>query len=172
MGKEIIEEKTENAFEDRKSVFGYIAQLLATYGAMVIIFIVFGLCIGTTTEGYSTLFELGNRGLTMGTLLQLLFLAVLVTIAQVVFLTDALIKNMNMIARNLLFITSIFISIVTFAAVFGWFPVNDIKAWIGFVISFSVSMTVSLLITRSVEKSENKKMQEALDRYMEKESVK
>lgn len=172
MERKNTDERTVNSFEDRKSVFGYIAQLLATFGAMVVIFIVFGICIGNSTEGYSSLFELGSRGLTTDTLLQLLLLAVLVTVAQVIFLTDVLIGDLNMIARNLLFITSVFISIVTFAAVFGWFPVNDIKAWIGFVISFSVSMTVSLFITRSVEKSENKKMQEALDRYMEKESVK
>lgn len=172
MGRDHIEEKSENAFEDRKSVFGYIAQLLATYGAMVVIFIVFDLCIGKETEGYSTLFELGSRGLTLATLLQLLFLAVLVTIAQVTFLTDLLIKNMNMIARNLLFIIAIFVSIVVFAVLFGWFPVGDLAAWAGFLVSFSLSMAASLLITRFIEKSENKKMQEALDKYMEKRNEK
>lgn len=172
MGRDHIEEKSENAFEDRKSVFGYIAQLLATYGAMVVIFIVFDLCIGKETEGYSTLFELGSRGLTLATLLQLLFLAVLVTIAQVAFLTDLLIKNMNMIARNLLFIIAIFVSIVVFAVLFGWFPVGDLAAWAGFLVSFSLSMAASLLITRFIEKSENKKMQEALDKYMEKRNEK
>ena len=168
MGRDQMEE----IFEDKKSVFGYIAQLLATYGAMVIIFIVFDICIGTSTVGHSTLFELGSKGLTTGTLLQLLFLAVLVTIAQVVFLTDAIIKNLGMIVRNLLFIIAIFVSIVVFAVVFGWFPVNDIAAWIGFLVSFSLSMAASLLITRFIEKSENKKMQEALDKYMEKRNEK
>ncbi|MBO7531201.1 MAG: hypothetical protein J6T50_05290 [Lachnospiraceae bacterium] len=172
MGRDNIQEKTENAFEDKKSVFGYIAQLLATYGAMVVIFIVFDICIGRSTEGYSTLFELGSRGLTVNTLLQLLLLAVLVTIAQVVFLTDVLIKNMNMIARNFLFIIAIFVSIVVFAVSFGWFPVNDLAAWVGFLVSFSLSMAASLLITRFIEKSENKKMQEALDKYMEKRNEK
>ena len=172
MGRDHIEEKSENAFEDRKSVFGYIAQLLATYGAMVVIFIVFDLCMGKETEGYSTLFELGSRGLTLATLLQLLFLAVLVTIAQVAFLTDLLIKNMNMIARNLLFIIAIFVSIVVFAVLFGWFPVGDLAAWAGFLVSFSLSMAASLFITRFIEKSENKKMQEALDKYMEKRNEK
>ena len=162
----------EEKFEDKKSVFGYIAQLLATYGAMVVIFIVFDICIGTSTVGQSTLFELGRGGLTINTLLQLLFLAVLVTIAQVVFLTDAIIKNLGMIVRNLLFIIAIFVSIVVFAVVFGWFPVNDIAAWIGFLVSFSLSMAASLLITRFIEKSENKKMQEALDKYMEKRNEK
>ncbi|MCR5619877.1 MAG: hypothetical protein K6F65_07220 [Lachnospiraceae bacterium] len=172
MDRDHIEEKKENTFEDKKSVFGYIAQLLATYGAMVVIFIVFDKCIGNSTEGYSTLFELGSKGLTTGTLLQLLFLAVLVTIAQVIFLTDVLIKNMNMIARNLLFIIAIFVSIVVFAVSFGWFPVNDLAAWAGFLVSFSLSMAASLLITRFIEKSENKKMQEALDRYIEKRNEK
>ena len=165
MGRDLKEEKTENSFEDRKTVFGYLSQLLATYGAMVVIFVVFGLCIGNGTAGYSTLFEMGGKGLTMSTLLQLLMLSVLVTVVQVIFLTDLLIRNMNMIARNCCFITLICIAIVAFAVSFGWFPVDDPKAWIGFIISFSLSMTLSLLITRFIEKTENKKMQEALEKY-------
>ncbi len=98
--------------------------------------------IGTSTKEYSTLFELGSKGLTISTLLQLLFLSMIV-----------------------IFIFSIFTAIVIFVFAFGWFPVSDIRAWIGFIISFSISMTVSLIITRFIEKSENRKMQEALDNY-------
>ena len=154
---------------EKKTIFNYIAQGFMTYGVMVVIFIVFDLCIGASTAEYSTLFELGSVGLTTHTLLQLLLLAVIVTASQIIFMTDAVIKNMKMITRNIIFISTIFIAIVAFVFAFGWFPVNDVRAWIGFVISFTISMTASLLITRIVEKSENKKMQEALDKYNQKD---
>ena len=160
----------DNKLDENRSVFGYIAQLLAMYGAMVIIFMIFTKCIGTSTRDYSTLFELGSEGLTLNTLLQLLGLAVLITMARVLLLTDNVIKNLKMVTRNVLFILSIFIMVIAFSIVFRWFPIDDVRAWIGFIVSFTLSMTASLLITRYIEKSENRRMQEALEKYMEKRS--
>lgn len=151
--------------EENKTVFDHIAQVFTTYGVMVVVFLLFDICVGDLAKGYSTLFELGSAGLTAHTLLQLLFLAVTVTVSQIVFMTDTVIRNMKIISRNVLFISSICIAVVAFVFAFGWFPVYDIAAWIGFVISFSVSMTASLFITRFIEKTENKKMQDALDKY-------
>ncbi len=166
-GEKNMEEKNPVTYttEENRTVFDHIARLFTTFGVMVVIFILFAVCIGQSTREYSTLFELGNGGLTIRTLLQLLALAVIVTVSQTVFMTDLLIKNMKIMARNVIFISSIFLTIVAFVFAFGWFPVDDIRAWIGFILSFSVSMTLSLLITRFVEKTENRKMQDALERY-------
>ena len=129
--------------EDRKTVFEYIAQLFATYGIMVVIFIVINHFVGDEARRVSTLFTLGSSGLSSAMLIQLLLLAVIITAAQNVFLSDILIKNM---------------------ALFGWFPVNEAGAWIGFLISFAVCTTVSAVFMRLEERAENKKMQEALNK--------
>ena len=135
--------------EDRKTVFEYIAQLFATYGIMVVIFIVI---------------NHGSSGLSSAMLIQLLLLAVIITAAQNVFLSDILIKNMALIVRNILFFVTVMIAIAVFVILFGWFPVNEAGAWIGFLISFAVCTTVSAVFMRLEERAENKKMQDALNR--------
>ena len=131
--------------EDRKTVFEYIAQLFATYGIMVVIFIVINHFVGDEARRVSTLFTLGSSGLN-------------------IFLSDILIKNMALIVRNILFFVTVMIAIAVFVILFGWFPVNEAGAWIGFLISFAVCTTVSAVFMRLEERAENKKMQEALNK--------
>jgi hypothetical protein len=51
---------------------------------------------------------------------------------------------------------------------FTWFPISDVKAWAGFVISYTISMIVSVMITKYREHAENSKMQDALNNYKKK----
>ncbi|MBR6488852.1 MAG: hypothetical protein IKT20_08075 [Clostridiales bacterium] len=150
--------------EDRKTIFEYIAQLFATYGIMVVIFIVINLVIGDNARSVSTLFALGSDGLSAAMLLELLLLAFIITAAQNVFLSDILIKDMALIVRNVLFFLTIMIAITVFVIIFGWFPINEVGAWIGFIVSFAVCTAVSAVFMRLEERAENKKMQEALNR--------
>ena len=89
----------------------------------------------------------------------------MITGAQVVFVTDILIKNLSIVLRNVLLFVTVFIVMVIMIIIFDWFPTNDITAWMGFVISYAVSMMVSVGITKLREHLENSKMQKALDKY-------
>lgn len=60
------------------------------------------------------------------------------------------------------------ISFVVFVIVFSWFPIGDIKAWIGFLLSFAVCSCIGVFVGRMREQAENKKMEEALDKYRKK----
>ena len=151
--------------EEKKNIYNYISQMFATFGIIVTIFIIFSLVIGESSGDYSTLFILGKKGLTLGTLAQLLLLAFIITVAQVAFMTDVWIKNMTVVLRNVLFFSSIMVAIVVIVILCGWFPINDIKAWIGFVVSYVVCMVLSVLVSKLRESAENAKMQEALDKY-------
>ena len=104
--------------DDKKTVFDYIKQLFTTYGIMVLIFIVINLIIGNEARSVSTLFALGSEGLSSATLLQLFFLALIITIAQNFFLSDILIKNMALIVRNILFFVTVMIAISVFVILF------------------------------------------------------
>lgn len=150
--------------EDRKTVFEYISQLFTTFGIIVVIFIVINHFIGDEARSVSTLFSLGSGGLSSAMLVQLLLLAVIITVAQNVFLSDILIKNMALILRNILFFVTVMAAIAVFVILFGWFPINEAGAWIGFLVSFAVCTTVSAVFMRLEERAENKKMQEALNR--------
>ena len=155
--------------EEKKTIFDYIGQLFATYGIIVAIFLIFGSCIGSLAKGHSSLFSLGKEGFAINTLFELLLLAVIITGTQIVFLTDKWIKNMSLVLRNVFFFGIIVIVMVVFSIVFGWFPVNEAKAWIGFFISFFICTVISITISKLEEKAENKKMEQALEKFQKDE---
>ena len=151
--------------DEKKTVFDYIIQTMATYGIIVVIFLVFNSIIGDNAADVSSLFTLGREGLSTATLLELLFLSVILTVTRTVFLSDRWIKNMPIFLRFVLSIASIMICIIFMVIIFKWFPIDDPKSWLGFVLSFIISMIISVWITRLKEKTENEKMQEALKRF-------
>ena len=151
--------------EEKKTVFYYVRQAFATYGVIVLVFAIMSIVIGERTKDYATLFSMGNAGMSMPILMELLLLAVIITLAQVVFLTDTWIMNMSMMIRNVLFFVSVLIVIVFVIVAFNWFPTRDMTAGLGFIISYALSMIISALITILKERAENTKMQEALDKY-------
>lgn len=154
--------------EQKKTVFNYIGQLFATYGIIVTIIIVFVSIVGENAKDLSSLYQFGSRGLASSTLVQLLILACIITLAQILFLTDQWIKNMNLILRNILFFATICVVIGVFAAVFVWFPINNVKAWLAFVITFVICTCISVFISKLQENVENKKMEQALEKFKEK----
>ena len=151
--------------EEKKTVFSYIGQVFGTYGVIVTIFTLFSLLIGEGTGAYSPLFRLGRAGLTLETLWELLLLAAVITFIQVLFLTDRWIRDMSILLRNVLFFALVLVVIVGMILVFRWFPVNDLLAWAGFLLSFIVSMGVSVLLSRLKERAENRRMAAALEKY-------
>lgn len=153
--------------EQNKTIFNYIEQLFATYGIIVTIFIVFTSMVGENAKNISSLYRLGSQGLSLATLVQLLALACMITFAQVLFLTDQWIKSMNMILRNIMFFSTICVAIGVFAAIFVWFPINSIRAWVAFAISFTICTVISVFISKLQENAENKKMKQALDKFKE-----
>ena len=151
--------------EEKKTIFNYISQAFATFGIIVLIFIVFGLIVGESARDYSPLFALGKEGISIPTLCELLLLSAMITFAQTVFMTDKWIMNMTIILRYIFMFVTVFVIMVIMIFLFKWFPLTDITSWIGFIVSYAISMFVSVLITRLRERAENSKMQEALDKY-------
>lgn len=151
--------------EENKSIIGYIGQMFSTYGAIVTVFIVFGIIIGDMASGYSTLFSLGKDGFSLVTLAELLLMSAVITVAQILFLTDNCIKKMSIIARNVCFFGTITAVSVVFAIVFAWFPIAEAKAWAGFIVSFLICTAISVLLSKLRENAENKKMEKALLKF-------
>lgn len=90
--------------ETKKTVFYYVRQAFATYGVIVLVFAIMSIVIGERTKDYAALFFMGNAGMSMPILMELLLLAVIITLSQVVFLTDTWIMNLSMMIRNVLFL--------------------------------------------------------------------
>ncbi|WP_337537669.1 hypothetical protein [Suilimivivens sp.] len=150
--------------ENNKTIFTYISQVFATFGIILLLFVLFGLTIGDSVKEYSSLFALGRQGFSIATILQLFFLAVIISLAQITFLTDRWIQNLALILRNILFFTTVILTIVIFVILFDWFPIDDLSAWAGFALSFAACTAASVAISRLKEKTENNKMEQALGR--------
>ena len=150
---------------DKKfTVFGFLAQVFMIYGITTGLLNIFCMLFGREAEGYSTMFSLAGAGVSVATSLQFLLALTVVMILRMVFMSDMLIKNMPLGARIAAMFVSVFAVVVACVLLFGWFPINEAGAWIGFIASFAICTAVSAFFMRLEERAENKKMQEALNR--------
>lgn len=150
--------------ENRKTVFDVIGQIFTIFGFSVICLIVFGYLFGEDAKKYSSIFELGNDGLALSTLVQFLLTSTIIVLLRQLFFTDIILKNLSMPVRTIGMFGSVIAVMALFIWLFGWFPVNEIKPWIMFLVCFAVSAGASTVISILKEKTKNQEMQEALER--------
>lgn len=151
----------------KSTIFDCLTSIMTIFGISVLCLCLFCFLFGESAKGYSTMFELGSQGLSVATLLQFLGMSIIITVLRWVFFTDACIKNLSIPVRSVLMFGCIIVSVGIFAWVFGWFPVNHLRPWIMFLISFSVCTSIGVGMSALKERSENKKMQDALERLKE-----
>lgn len=151
--------------EEKKTIFSLLAELFTSFGIIVVIHMIIAAVVGDEAQGFSTIFEFGNRGLSIYTLAELFGLNLIIYIFRNILFSDKLIKSMPMIVRNIIFFVAITVTIMIFAAVFGWFPIDDIYSWIGFFVSFAICSAVAVILSRLKENAENDKMNRALEKY-------
>lgn len=151
----------------KHTIFDCLTQLMIIWGVSMLCLCLFCFLFGETAYGYSTIFQLGNRGISVSTALQFFCLAIVITGLKWIFFSDILIKNLSVLFRSVLMFTAIILSVGIFAAAFRWFPVNQAKPWAMFFICFILCSTFSVAVSVKKEKSDNRKIQEALTRFKE-----
>ena len=153
--------------EKEKTIYDYISQVFVIFGATVLILNMFCLLFGKDAKELSTLFSLGDQGLSVATMLQFLAMSVFITIWRFLFFTDKVIKDLSLALRTAGMFTAVVLTIIVFVLLFSWFPLGDWKAWLGFAVSFVISVAISLGLSTLKEKTEEEKMAKALDRLKE-----
>lgn len=148
----------------KSTIFDYLTNVMVIWGISILSLSLFCFLFGESAREYSTIFELGNAGLSVTTLIQFLCLAVVISALRWTFFTDVLIKKLSILVRSILMFASVIATVGVFAAVCKWFPVNQVLPWVMFFVSFTVCALVSVAVSVLKEKGENKKMQEALER--------
>lgn len=150
--------------EKKKTIFDYLGQVLTIFGGTIVILNVFCAIFGEEAKEISTLFVLGNKGLSISTTLQFLLVAVIIVALRFLLFTDSVIKNMSMTMRTgIMYLVTIAITVVL-NMIFGWFPTDMWQAWLSFILSFGVCSVVSTVTVLVKDKLENDKMQNALER--------
>ena len=153
--------------EKKKGILGFLSQVFMLFGIIVLLMSIFAVIFGDSAKDVSTIFSLGSKGLSFETLIQFLAAITVICILRFVFMTDTLIKKINLALRIILMFASVIAVIVGFVFAFGWFPVTEIRAWVMFILCFIISCVISTFVSVVSEKQENKKLEDALRRFKE-----
>ena len=130
---------------------------------------IFCIAFGDSAKDFSSIFELGSRGISVKTSFQYLGVSALIVGVNFLFFTDRIIKNMAIWLRTICTVGIVILIITVFIILFKWFPINMWQPWVMFILCFGFSFLGSYLVTLLKEKTENKKLEEALKRLKEKE---
>lgn len=155
--------------KENKTVFDFLGQTLTVFGFTMLILNIFCIFFGNSAKGYSSIFELGDQGISVKTAFQFLCVSALISGTKLVFFTDVIIKKMPIWLRTVCMLITVVIINLTFIILFKWFPINEPEPWAMFFICFVISFLGSWLVMITKEKAENRKMEEALRRLKETE---
>lgn len=151
------------------TIFDYLAQIMVVWGVSTLFLCLFCKLFGNIDTEISSIFELGSTGISISTLLQFFFMAIIITSLRQLFFTDILIKELSIMFRSIMMFTCIILTVGIFAAIFKWFPVNQVKPWAMFFFCFFICAGASVFVSVQKEKGDNKKIQAALERLKNEE---
>ncbi len=151
----------------RRTIFDFLGNVFMIYGITVLVLVMLCGFVGDEAVEISSMFRRGNDGLALDTMFQFFLMVVLLVSYEWLLLTDLVIKNWTLVIRTICMFALTIITVGIFAALFDWFPVNMVEAWVAFLLSFFVCATVSIVVSVLKERSENKKLQEALEHLKE-----
>ena len=77
----------------RETIFDFLVQIFMIFGITILCLNVFVVLFGEDAKEYSTMFEMGGRGLTTATMIQFLGVSVVTVLLKFLFFTDKIIKN-------------------------------------------------------------------------------
>lgn len=153
--------------EEKRTVFGYLAEVFMIFGITILILNMLCLLFGPTEQDISSMFRLGNKGLSVWTVLQFFLVSIGITFLRFLFFTDQIIKKMSVVWRTVFMVLSILVLITGFILCCDWFPADMWEAWAMFLLCFAISFAVSTGIMVLKERAENRQMEEALKRLQE-----
>ena len=155
--------------DNKPTILDYLSQVFMIFGITVLTLNIFCLLFGDSAREFSTIFALGSAGLNVKTMMQFLLAIAITIVLRYIFMTDLIIKKMPLVVRIITIFAAAFLNIVVFVILCGWFPVDNLMAWIMFLISFAISCTASTAVSIFKEKTENRRLEEALNRLKEEE---
>lgn len=155
----------------KNSIFDYAVHTMVIWGISILSICLFCALFGESAKEMSTLFQLGNRGISLETLIQFLVLAIVITGLRWLFFTDILFKKLTVLFRSIWMLTGVIVSVGVLAAIWQWFPVNQVIPWIMFIVCFFVCACISVIVSMLKERSDNRRMQDALERLKSEENI-
>ena len=148
--------------EMRRNIINIIERACTITGFTILVISVITYFVGEHGVGLSSLFELGNKGISLKIIAEYSVFALLISIMQFAFFTDYLIKKWSITLRVVVMIALQICMVGVFAFFFKWFPVDDLKCWGMFFICFFICFLISVVVSGWKETKENTKLEEGL----------
>lgn len=153
--------------EERKHILDYLAQIILIFGITLLVITVICFLVGEDAREYSTMFALGSKGIPINTIWQYLLSSACIAGLRFLFFTDAVFKKMSITKRTIGMVISVIALIGVFAYGFGWFPVNEPKCWIIFLVCFGICFVTSAAVSIWKENTDNKQLSDGLKNLKE-----
>lgn len=153
--------------EEKKTVLGYGAQILSIFGFTMICLMVFAYIFGESAKEFSSLFSLGNEGLTVSAMAEFLLLSAIIVLLQDFYCTDRFFKRMPILARVVVLVLTVLAVIVAFIFLFDWFPINMWLPWVMFLACYTLCVGGSITVSAIMTRQENRKLGKGLDSLKE-----
>ena len=147
------------------TIIQFITKVLVIFSFVMLFMSIIGPIIGDEAQGVSTLFILGSQGVSYTSIYQALCLSLYTNIVQVIFLSGFLEKRMQLLWRTVLMFASVFIGCGVLSVLFGWFPADNLLAWILYLLCFVVMAGISSAVMIVKNKLENAKVNQKLAEY-------
>lgn len=151
----------------KSGALDYLGQIFSIFGETVAMLCVFAFLFGEGAKDLSTIFSLGSAGLSLVTLLRFLLVVAIIATLRFIVMSDGIIKIIPLWLRIIILFASAFAVTIVFVIIFDWFPIDNIAAWIMFILSFGISCAVSSVVSAFKEKAENRQLEEGLKRLKE-----
>ena len=113
----------------------------------------------------STIFALGSAGFPYSTIYQLAGCSLILAGFNVLLLSDRFFTKMRFLLRYFLFFLAYLFTASIFSIIFKWFPLKNIPAWVGCVLSSNICFLFASGITLLKFKLQDKKYNRLLEKY-------
>lgn len=154
---------------EKKNILDYMAQIMIVFGVSMLALTLICRLAGERARGLSTMFALGKEGIPLKTIAQFLLNAVCITLTRFLFFSDRVIRKLSIVKRTIGMLASVIALIGVFAYLFGWFPVDDPKCWVSFLISFGICFAIGWAVSALKEALDNKQLEEGLQHLKERQ---
>jgi len=158
----MIEKQYKNAF-----LIYLIRRFGIIFSLTIIAMSVAGMLVGLNAQDMSevsTLFAF-NSGLMYSTIMQIAGFSLIMAFFTVLLFSEHIQIKIRFLFRGFLLLIVTLITASIFAVIFKWFPINNIKDWIGFVLCTIVCFIISFILTLLKLKLEGKKYTKLLEDY-------
>ncbi len=156
--------------KEKKNLLDYMAQAMIVFGIAMLVVACIGCLVGEEARGLSTMFALGGKGIPSNTVLEFMLVSVCITAIRFLFFSDAVIRKMSIAMRTIGMLASVIVLIGLFAYFFGWFPVDDPRCWVSFLVSFGICFVAGVAVSVLKEHMDNKQLEEGLRHLKEKQA--